>query len=127
MRIATAAILATLASLAALPASAEAVTPPGTWLKVIKSTVRLSLDDGEKAKFSRVFFAGSSTTDGTYPVCGRVISQETGDTKRTMRYFHGVMALPGDFDHPVFLQIKVGKAAADTSEIWQTCLRLQLL
>lgn len=112
----------------AAPAHAETMTPPGTWMKAIKISLKTRLSGGEKAKFSRMFYDPQSLAMGAaIPVCGKVTSQESGEEVRKTRFFYALVTLPNGFNHPVIDGVRIGRSQSETGEIWQTCFKLGLI
>lgn len=106
---------------------ADSMTPPGTWMLVIKEGLRNRLAGGEHAKFSRMFYDGKALAAGGFAICGKVTSQESTEEGRKTRYFYGVFVPDAQADEPAFTNVRIGKTTAESGEIWQICSKLGLL
>ena len=124
MRPAYLAALAVILSTAC--AHAERVTPPGTWLRMMKQTIRKELGARDWARISSVYVDHIIKYGGN-PVCGKVTATLGSDAKRETRLFYGVVAVSRDLKQASLVDFEVAKSSDQRVRIVTRCKDLGLI
>lgn len=124
MRLACLAALAVILSTTC--AHAERVTPPGTWLRMMKQTIRKELGARDWARISSVY-VDHIVKYGDNPVCGKVTATLGSDAERETMPFYGIVSVSRDLKQASLVDFEVARDSDQRVRIVAKCKDLKLI
>lgn len=107
-------------------AHAERITPPGTWLRMMKLAIRDNLGAKDWARISGVY-VDRAIRSGNNPVCGKVTATLGSDGGRVTRLFYAEVSVEDAVNVAKMTHFEVALNLNEQARISTRCEKLGLM